>query len=221
MANSATKIGMRRYPQQARSQERVNQILGAAEQMFISEGYNAVTTNAIAARAKVPIGSLYQFFPDKGAIVQALAIRYTTQLYQRFAAINCPDTTSLPLSTYVDQIIDTTDQFFTDYPGYYAIFMEVQGTMPELEELDQAVDMQLIYDLSIAFSQRNLALTQEDCEVIGFVAIKVIGNLLWLSIGQEKKIRQRLVLETKRLALRYLQSYFPINESTSKKPSTL
>lgn len=211
MANSATKIGMRRYPQQARSQERVNQILGAAEQMFISEGYNAVTTNAIAARAKVPIGSLYQFFPDKGVIVQALAARYTAQLYQRLAVLNCPDAASLPLSTYVDQIIDTTNQFFTDYPGYYVIFMEVQGMMPELEKLDQAVDMQLIHDLNIAFSQRSLTLSKEDCEVIGFVAVKVIGNLLWLSIGQEKKIRQRLVIETKRLALSYLQNYFSIN----------
>jgi AcrR family transcriptional regulator len=67
---------MRRQPRQARSQERVKQILDVAEQMFIAEGYDAATTNAIAVRAGVPIGSLYQFFPDKGAIVQALAVRY-------------------------------------------------------------------------------------------------------------------------------------------------
>ena len=69
-------IGMRRQPRQVRSQERVNQILDVAEQLFITEGYNATSTNAIAANAKVPIGSLYQFFPDKAAILYKLAARY-------------------------------------------------------------------------------------------------------------------------------------------------
>lgn len=74
---------MRRHSRQAHSQERVNQILDVAKQMFITEGYNATTTNAIAAKANVSIGSLYQFFPDKEAIVQALTSRYVAVLQQR------------------------------------------------------------------------------------------------------------------------------------------
>ena len=55
-------IGMRRKPKQARSKERVKRIMDVAEQMFIEEGYEITTTNAIAIRAEVPIGTLYQFF---------------------------------------------------------------------------------------------------------------------------------------------------------------
>jgi AcrR family transcriptional regulator len=68
--------GIRNKPQQARSQARVDRILDVAERLFTTEGYNATTTNAIAAQAGVPIGSLYQFFPDKNAIIGALAERY-------------------------------------------------------------------------------------------------------------------------------------------------
>jgi AcrR family transcriptional regulator len=206
-ANSANPIGMRRQPQQLRSQERVSQILDVAEQLFTMEGYNATTTNRIATQAKVPIGSLYQFFPDKAAIVQALARRYTKRLHQRFAVIDLDELVKLPLPDYVDQLIDVTDQFFTDYPGYHAIFMQVQGTIPELEQIEAAADAQLVGDLAISLSQRYSALAPSDCEVIAYVLVKAIGTLLWLSLSQEPRFRKRLVAQTKRLALNYLQSY--------------
>ncbi|MFM2303579.1 MAG: hypothetical protein RLZZ135_989 [Cyanobacteriota bacterium] len=199
---------MRRQPRQARSQERVNQILAVAEQMFITEGYNATTTNAIAARAKVPIGSLYQFFPDKAAIVQALALRYMEQLHLSFAELDPASVSQMPLSDYVDMLIDTTDRFFTDYPGYHAIFMQVQGTIPELTEIENAADAQSIQDLAVSLAQRNSELSPVDCEAIAFVLVKTIGTLLWLSLSQENHFRQRLVTETKRFTLNYLQSYF-------------
>lgn len=212
VTDSPKSTGMRRQPRQARSQERVSQILDVAEQMFISEGYNATTTNAIAARSKVSIGSLYQFFPDKGAIVAALAMRYTERLHQRFVEQETTDMINLPLSAYVDRIIDATDQFFTDYPGYYAIFMQVQGTIPELEEIENAADAQLIQDFATSLSQYYSGLDANDYEAISFVLVKSIGTLLWLSLGQGTSFRQRLVTETKRFTLNYLQSYFPLEQ---------
>ncbi len=210
MSNSSSRpSAVRRKPLQARSQERVNRILEVAQALFLAEGYGATTTNAIAAQAKVPIGSLYQFFPDKAAILQALAVQHTKRFRQYLTVLlDTAEVAALPLSEYVERMIDATEQFFMENPGYHAIFMVAQGTMPELNEIDQALDMQLIQDLSAVFAQRNPDLTQEDCDAIGFVVIKAMGNLLWMSLGQEKNFRQRLVVETKRLALSYLQSYF-------------
>ncbi len=207
--HSSKSAGMRAMPRQARSQERVSQILAVAEQMFITEGYNATTTNAIAARAKVSIGSLYQFFPDKAAIVQALALRYIDELHFRFAELEPNSVNTLSLKAYVELLIDTTAQFFTDRPGYHAIFMQVQGTIPELAEIEDAADARLIQDLSISLAQRNPDLSAIDREAIAFVLVKAIGTILWLSLSQEEHLRQRIVTETKRFALSYLQSYFP------------
>jgi AcrR family transcriptional regulator len=210
--DSAKPSGMRRQPRQTRSQERVNQILDVAEQLFISEGYNATTTNAIAAGAKVSIGSLYQFFPDKKAILQALMMRYMELLHQQFTELNTAETATLTLSTFVDRMIDATDRFFIDHPGYHAIFMQVQGTMPELEAIETAADAQLIEDLATFLSQYYSDLDYKDYEAIAFVLVKAIGTLLWLSLSQEKIFRQRLVTETKRLTLSYLQSYLDRRE---------
>lgn len=203
---------MRRQPRQARSQERVKQILDVAEAMFIAEGYSATTTNAIAARAEVPIGSLYQFFPDKGAIVQALAVRYMEMMQQRFDALHTAETSRLNLADYVDYIIDATEQFFNDYPGYHAIFMQVQGIIPELEAIESAADSQLIQDWAVVLSEYYPGLESADYEAIAFMLVKAIGTLLWLSLSQENTFRARLVAETKRLMLSYLKSYFPTQD---------
>lgn len=208
MAAKPLKAGMRRQPRQARSQERVNRILDVAEQMFVEEGVEVTTTNAIASRAEVPIGTLYQFFGDKTAILYALAERYLALLHQQFEAIESGEEVQRPLPEYVEQLVDAIDQFFSDHPGYHAIFMQAQGTVAELEALDAASDAQFIKDWALELAQRDDRLTAEDCEAIAFVLVKAIGTLLWLSLSQKPKFRKRLVAETKRLTLSYLQSYF-------------
>lgn len=206
---SSTPAGMRRKPRQARSQERVKRILDVAEDLFASQGYTATTTNAIAAQAQISIGSLYQFFPDKAAILRALALRYADKLQQQLATINDTEQATLSLADYLNQLIDTTDRFFTENPSYHAIFMEIQGTMRELEEIDEAADARLIQHLTTSLARRDAKLEPADYEAISFVLVKAIGTLLWLSLSQEKTFRQRLVVETKLLTLKYLQSYFP------------
>lgn len=209
--NSSKPSRMRRQPSQKRSQKRVNQILDVAEQMFITEGYNAATTNAIATGAGVSIGSLYQFFPDKAAILQALAMRYTQQLARQLEELNL-QVVKHDLTTYVDRMIDCVDQFFINHPGYHAIFMQMQGTMAELEEIENAADAQLIQSVAASLSQ-YWDLEPEDYGAIAFVLVKGIGNLLWLSQNQDPSFRPRLITETKRLMLSYLQSYRGVTES--------
>jgi AcrR family transcriptional regulator len=70
----------RRTPRQDRSRETVEAIVEAAAQVFERHGYAAGTTNRIAQRAGVSIGTLYQYFPNKDALVAELARRHIAQL---------------------------------------------------------------------------------------------------------------------------------------------
>src|SRR3954454_4057464 len=67
---------LRRVPQQARSRALIQRVLDASEDLLAREGAEALTTTRIAAEADVAVGSLYQYFPDKSAILDALAGRY-------------------------------------------------------------------------------------------------------------------------------------------------
>jgi AcrR family transcriptional regulator len=81
---------LRRVPVQGRSLARVNRMLDACAALLDEGGYEGLTTTQVADRAGVAIGSLYQFFPDKRAIVQALAMRnleaYVARVQARLAS---------------------------------------------------------------------------------------------------------------------------------------
>jgi AcrR family transcriptional regulator len=67
----------RKSPRQARSTETVSVILEAAARILESDGLAGFNTNAVAARAGVSIGSLYQYYPNKEALIGALLARET------------------------------------------------------------------------------------------------------------------------------------------------
>jgi AcrR family transcriptional regulator len=71
---------LRNRPRQARSAARVEHLLDVAAEVFEEVGYDTATTNLVAARADVPVGTLYRWFPDKGALAEALTDRYLAQL---------------------------------------------------------------------------------------------------------------------------------------------
>ncbi|HEY5142844.1 MAG TPA: TetR/AcrR family transcriptional regulator [Solirubrobacteraceae bacterium] len=67
---------LRRRPAQARSAERVEALLDAAAELLRDREPDAITVRDLAAAAGVPTGTLYQFFEDKDAVLQALAVRF-------------------------------------------------------------------------------------------------------------------------------------------------
>jgi AcrR family transcriptional regulator len=86
MSTSAvTTRPLRRVPVQGRSVARVQRMLDACAEIVDEVGYEGLTTTLLAERAEVAIGSVYQFFPDKRAIVQALTLRNMEAYLQRLA----------------------------------------------------------------------------------------------------------------------------------------
>ncbi|MCP9967782.1 TetR/AcrR family transcriptional regulator [Actinomadura madurae] len=76
MPSADRRLQPRRKPSQVRAELTRERILTAAAHVFTEYGYAAGTTNRIAERARISIGSLYQYFPNKDAILAELAVRH-------------------------------------------------------------------------------------------------------------------------------------------------
>ncbi|MFF1277564.1 TetR/AcrR family transcriptional regulator [Streptomyces marokkonensis] len=76
MASGNRRLEPRRRPRQARAELTRGRILDAAAHVFAEHGYAAGTTNRIAEAARISIGSLYQYFPNKDAILAELLVRH-------------------------------------------------------------------------------------------------------------------------------------------------
>lgn len=71
--DSLSELPLRRLPRQQRSRKRVASMLSTAIDLLVVGGTESVTTSSVAERAQVPIGSVYQFFPDRETLLLAVA----------------------------------------------------------------------------------------------------------------------------------------------------
>lgn len=77
---------LRTAPRQERSARRIHLILDTAATLFAEVGYEATTTKHVSERARIAVGSVYHWFPDKVALASALSERYVESLTKRFEA---------------------------------------------------------------------------------------------------------------------------------------
>ncbi|MDT7674880.1 MAG: hypothetical protein QOD82_2782 [Pseudonocardiales bacterium] len=80
------ELSPRKTPRQQRSKDMLERIIEAGTRVLSEHGYDGASTNRIAAEAGISSGSLYQYFPNKDAIVTAVLERFSDQLVARIDA---------------------------------------------------------------------------------------------------------------------------------------
>jgi AcrR family transcriptional regulator len=108
---------LRRVPVQQRSADRLARILDACAEVLDEAGYEELSTRAVAVRAGVPIGSVYRFFGNKRALVDALARRNLDGYAERIAA-RLPEVRADDWRGAVDVVLDEYLAMKRSVPGF-------------------------------------------------------------------------------------------------------
>jgi AcrR family transcriptional regulator len=122
---------LRRAPVQRRSTERLTRILDACARELDEVGYERLSTRAVAARAGVPIGSVYRFFSDKRAMTDALAHRNLDDFLARAAARLTEPGTGTDWRGAVDVLVDEYTAMKRTAPGFALVDFGVPGETNE------------------------------------------------------------------------------------------
>jgi len=96
-------------------------LLRAAACVIAEKGYEPATMCAIAKRADSSIGSLYQFFPNKEAVVDALRTQYTKEIGKLWTAL-AAQAASLTVAGLVSCLIKSLIEFAESHPAFSALF---------------------------------------------------------------------------------------------------
>lgn len=206
----------RRVPQQERGARRVAQLLDAAAAELAQVGYDAATMTAIAERAGASIGAVYQYFPNKEAIVLALRAEYGNELEVHWAEVEeFPASMSIPQIAH--RLVDLMVEFVEEHPALFAVL-----DAPIKYTRDQQARQRLRLRLANVFRSRNSGLSPETAYRMANISFQIIKgmNALYAEAGNEvdrstesrlqdrevRQERQALVDEYKEVLTTYLDS---------------
>jgi AcrR family transcriptional regulator len=201
-ANSTPNV--RRRPVQQRSAQRVERMLEACATLIDEVGYDGVTTTLIAERAGVAVGSLYQFFPDKRAVVQALTARNLDTFMTTISA-------KLARAT-LDHWWDAVDLVFDAYVEMYrgvAGFTQIRfGDVVDLRLLDDRRDNNtVISDRLVGLLADQFRLPLADLRLPISVSVEIADGILNLAFRRRLFDEETMIAEAKRVVRAYLSGH--------------
>jgi AcrR family transcriptional regulator len=189
----------RRTPQQARGERRVAELLEAAASEFAEVGYDAATMKAIAKRAGASIGAVYQYFPNKEAIVSALRTQYVNEMEKHWIELE-KTTSGSSIKNRTNLFIDGMIHFMEEHPAYIAIL-----DAPVNSKRDRKTRDRLCERLADLFRARRLAVTQDQAHRVARISLQMIKGMNALHAEANPQERPEIVKEYKLALMAYLE----------------
>jgi AcrR family transcriptional regulator len=198
----------RKSASQDRSRLTVDALLEATARVLMKEGYDRASTNKIAAAAGVSVGSLYQYFPSKEALVAAVIDRHMHEMFQvvRNALVKVA---TRPIEVAARELVSVMIDAHRVNPKLHGVLAEQVPRTGRLENID-AINREA-YALVRAYLEAHRdELDVADPDVAAFICVTAVEALTHAavvrppeSLTDEKA--ERLVDDVTRLVVRYLR----------------
>jgi AcrR family transcriptional regulator len=189
----------RRTPSQQRGERRLQQLLDAAEDVFAEVGCESATMTEIAERAGASIGAVYQYFPNKDAMVIAARRRHAEEIEVRWAPLLAQE---LSIEELVDRIFDEVVEYIEKRPAYIAVMTAVPHYKRE-----PAVRNKMREEFAAMFRKRLPELSREAAFRVANVLMSLMRGMNTLyAEAKSAKERDEVVREFKLVVTCYLNS---------------
>ena len=193
-------IEIRKQPRQNRSRAKVDGILAAAADLCSGQGLDALTTNAVAARAGVSIGSLYQYFPGKAALLAALIRVERANLLEAVERIVCSDAAQ-SLTKLVDELIKASAAHYLERPSLSRTLDLARSQLPPDPEASE-----FSARITVLIATRLDELTIPRPETTAQDVLAILRGMIDAASDAHEADRAALTDRTRRAVLGYLHA---------------
>jgi AcrR family transcriptional regulator len=199
-------------PRKSASQERsrltVDTIVEATARVLIKEGYDRASTNKIAAAAGVSIGSLYQYFPSKEALVAAVSERHSHEMLQlmRNALVKVA---ARPLEPAARELVSVAIDAHRVNPRLHRVLADQVPRIGRLENVE-AINQDVYELIRGYFDAHREEIDVADLDVAAFICVTVVDSLTHAAVLRRPDILtgekgEKFVSEVTNLVVRYLK----------------
>ncbi|MBL0937374.1 MAG: TetR/AcrR family transcriptional regulator [Gemmatimonadaceae bacterium] len=206
--NESSPVVTPRSPRQERGRKRMDEILDAAEQLFMEVGMATSSIQEIAKRAGSSVGSIYHFFPTKDAIIAALRARHEEEGKVVRVAIRAAVESGahLPLKEFVDRLMSPLADFVEQRP---AAFVLGAADGPSAQHKHAKDDPTLDDAMRSALRVRDPHVSADALERRLKVFKTIGGGVAELMLVADAAERREYVGEMKRAVYGYLLTHEP------------
>jgi AcrR family transcriptional regulator len=206
----ATKLATkpRKSATQERSRATVEALVEATARILVSDGFDKASTNRIADVAGVSVGSLYQYFPSKEALVVAVAERHHRDIMQ-IVGRALAEVDSLPVEEAVRKLVAVAIEAHRVDPELHRVLAEQIPRTGRLEELDP-INREAQAMFKAYLGARKGELRVADVELATFVCATSIEAMAHNAVLHQAELSSdqavsALVDEASRMILGYLK----------------
>ncbi|TBL40860.1 TetR/AcrR family transcriptional regulator [Verrucosispora sp. SN26_14.1] len=175
----------RKTPRQQRAWQTRRRILDAAARVFAEYGHAAGTTDRIAAEARLSVGSLYQYFPNKDSILLTLALEHVDETAQavRVSLAGLPDG-PVPVDRWLPAVVGACAELHTRDPRLHRVLFEESPRPPDLLARFHEAEREAAAAVE-SLLRRDPDLTPADPERSARVVVAVVESLVHRFVAQQ------------------------------------
>ena len=203
MAN-LRKTSPRTQPVQQRAQRRRDQILEITAELLEEVGQDDLTTILVAKRAGISVGTLYHYFPNKYAIMYALAEQWVGEMDIALQELESEAIEALSLKRFVERCIERMRLVYINQQGLLPLVQAMYG-VPELVELDLIHDELIIASMARMFERMDIASNPAELRRLGRAYLEVTHALLMVVVNQSAEDGDKTLSDLKYLSLCLLE----------------
>mgnify|MGYP006105350953 FL=1 len=198
------KTTQRTQPVQKRAQERRQQILELTAQLLEEVGQDDLTTILVAKRAGVSVGTLYHYFPNKYAILYALAEQWVGEMDVALQELEAENIEDHSVKRFVERSVERMLAVYNNQLGLLPLVQAMYG-VPELKELDLIHDELIITSMARMFKRMDISSKPSELARLGRTYLELSHALILVVVNQSKTEGEKTLSELKFLNLSLLE----------------